>query len=460
MKKLFRTKSLEHINEQQSQLRRCLTATDLTLLGIGAIVGAGIFVLTGIAAATQAGPGIIISYLLAGLVCGFAALSYAELASSFGGCGGAYGYAYAGIGEFFAWIIGWDLLLEYGMDAATVSIGWSGYTQNLLHAVGITLPSYLVANPMEGGIVNLPAMVVIFGLAAVLSIGVKGGAQFNKAIVIIKLIVIALFIAIGSFYFNPQNWHPFLPFGAQGIVNGAGLIFFAYIGFDAVSTAGEETMNPQRDLPIGIIASLLICTAIYIVVAGILTGISYYPTLNESSPVATSLSRLGYHFSAEIVAVGAIAGLTSAIFAMYYGFTRVFLAMARDGMLPKRFVKIDPKTQTPKRLIWMVATLMAMAAGFFPIKEIANLVNIGTLAAFVAVCGSVIVLRYTKPDLKRPFKTPGSPFVPLLGIIMCIYLMCTLPIITWISFGIWTLGGLVIYLVYSRFNSLLAVPVS
>lgn len=457
MKKLFRTKSVSHNTDPSTQLRRCLTAFDLTMLGIGAIIGAGIFVLTGIAAATQAGPAIIFSYFLAALACGFAALSYAELASSFGGCGGAYGYAYAGIGECFAWIIGWDLLLEYGMDAATVSIGWSGYFQNALNAIGISLPKALTIDPFHGGIINLPAVLVILGLAGILSIGVKGSAKFNEVIVYIKLFVIALFLGIGVFYFNPENWHPFMPFGPQGIVNGAGLIFFAYIGFDSVSTAGEETINPQRNLPIGIIASLLICTIIYIAVAAILTGISYYPTLNVSSPVASALLKLGYRFSSEIVAIGAIAGLTTAILAMYYGFTRVFLAMARDGLLPKLFVKLHAKSQTPRRLIWMTACIMGCAAGLFPINEIANLVNIGTLAAFVAVCGSVIVLRYTKPDLHRPFKT-WSPVIPLLGIVLCAYLMSSLPQITWISFGIWSAIGLAIYLSYSRFTSLLERP--
>lgn len=458
MKTLFRKKSFNK-GDANNQLRRCLTAFDLTMLGIGSVIGAGIFVLTGIATATQAGPAVILSYLLAGFACTFAAFSYAELASSFGGCGGAYGYAYAGIGELFAWIIGWDLLLEYGMDAATVSIGWAGYLQNTLHAMGIHIPKMLTTDPFHGGLINLPAVFVIFGLAFILSFGVKGSAKFNEYIVYIKLIVISLFVIVGLFYINPDNWHPFMPFGAQGIVNGAAFVFFAYIGFDVVSTAGEETVNPQRSLPVGIIASLVICTVIYIIVAGVLTGIAYYPTLNVSSPVAMSLLKLGHRFTAEIVAIGAIAGLTTAILAMYYGFSRVFLAMSRDGLLPKQVAKIHPKTQTPRRLIWMVGFIMAFAAGFFPISEVANLVNIGALAAFIAVCTSVIILRYSKPDLKRPFKT-WSPFVPLMGIVLCCYLMSNLPMVTWISFGIWTLGGLIIYFIYGRVNSLLANPVA
>jgi APA family basic amino acid/polyamine antiporter len=417
------------------------------MLGIGSIIGAGIFVLTGVAAATQAGPAIILSYLLAGLACSFAALSYAELASTFGGCGGAYSYAYAGIGEFFAWIVGWDLLLEYGMDVSTVSIGWSGYIQSALNAFGISLPHALISDPFNGGLVNLPAVLIIFILAGILSLGVKESARFNEIFVSIKLFVIALFIAIGVFYFNPENWHPFLPFGPQGIVNGAGLIFFAYIGFDSVAAAAEETINPQRNLPIGILASLFICTAIYIVVAAVLVSIVHYPELNGTSPVATALFKIGHHVAAEVISIGAIAGLTTAILTMYYSFTRIFLAMSRDDLLPHYFVKIHEKSHTPRRLIWTAAVIMAAVAGFFPIGHIASLVNIGTLAAFIAVCGSVIVLRYTKPDLPRPFKSPWSPLIPILGIVLCLYLMFSLSRVTWLGFGAWLGVGLAFYFV-------------
>lgn len=454
LKSLFRIKSFEKGNDESTELHRCLTATDLTLLGIGAIIGAGVFVLTGIAAATQAGPSVILSFFLASIVCGFSALAYAELASSVGGCGSAYGYAFAGIGELIAWIIGWDLLLEYGMDAATISIGWGDYVQNTLQAVGIHLPLSLTTNPFNGGLINLPAVLIIFLLAFVLSLGIQESARINKIIVFIKLAVIALFIFIGSFYFDTDHWKPFLPFGAQGVVNGAGFIFFAYIGFDAVSTAAEETKQPERALPIGIIASLLICTAVYIVVAAILIGMMYYPELNINSPVAAALVKVGHRFAAEIVALGAVAGLTTAILAMYYGFTRIYLAMARDGLLPQLFVKIHPKTRAPRQLVWFVGGIMALVAGFFPIHQIANIVNIGTLAAFAVVCGCVIILRYTKPDMPRPFKTPFNPFFPLLGMVLCVYLMSTLPYVTWLSFFIWTMIGLVIYFSYSRFNSI------
>lgn len=440
--------------DEPGQLRRCLSAFDLTLLGIGAIIGAGIFVMTGIAAATQAGPGVIFSYVLAGLVCAFCAFSYAELASSVGGCGGAYGYTYASVGKLMAWIIGWDLLLEYGMDAATISIGWSGYVTHTLNACGINLPKSLTVDPFNGGIMNLPAALIILGLASLLSMSTKHGSAFNNFIVYLKLLVIALFIGISFFHFNPENWHPFLPFGYQGIVNGAGLIFFAYIGFDAVSTAGEEAKNPKRDLPIGIMASLIFCTIVYIVVAGLLTGIMYYPNLNTSSPVALALMQYGHGFSAQVVAIGAIAGLTTAIMAMYFGFTRVFLAMARDGFLPRATAKICPKSGTPKRLIWSVGVIMAIAAGFFPIASIASLVNIGALAAFIAVCGSAMILRYTQPNLPRPFKTPFGPTFPIMGILLCCYLMSTFSAVTWVSFILWTFAGLALYFVYSKKNSL------
>lgn len=445
IKFLRRNKEVQHHVEKDASLKRCLTATDLTMLGIGSIIGAGIFVLTGVAAATQAGPGIILSYLLAGLICSFAALCYAELASSLGGCGGAYSYAYTSLGEFFAWLVGWDLLLEYGMNVSTISIGWSGYIISALHAFNITLPPLLVTDPFHGGLINLPAMLIIFILAAILSLGVKESARFNEIFVTVKLLIIALFIAMGIFYFKPDNLHPFLPFGAQGIVNGAGLIFFAFIGFDTVAAAAEETINPQRNLPIGILASLLICTVIYILVAGILVGMVHYPDLNGSSPVATALFSIGHRITAEVISIGAIAGLTTAILAMYYSFTRIFLAMSRDDLLPHFFAKLHQASLTPRRLIWSMAFIMAAMAGLLPITHIASLVNIGTLAAFIAVCASVMILRITQPDLPRPFKAPWNPLIPLLGISLCFYLMLSLSTLTWIGFGLWIAIGLVLY---------------
>jgi APA family basic amino acid/polyamine antiporter len=453
--KLFRTKPLNHPSMQTSGLHRCLSVFDLTLLGIGAIIGAGIFVLTGIAAATRAGPGVMLSYAFSGLACTFTALAYAELSSSVGGCGSAYGYAFAGLGEIMAWIIGWDLLLEYGMSCSTVAIGWSGYVHNALFTMGINIPDALMKNPFDGGIINLPASLIILLIMLLLIVGVRESAKVNMWVVLIKLTAIAIFIGVAGAHFDIHNWQPFLPFGVSGVIQGAALIFFAYIGFDAVSTAAEEAKNPERDLPISIILSLAICTLIFMVVAGLLTGVAKYTTLNVSSPVAQALINLGFHTAAGFIAVGAIAGLTTVILVMYYGFTRIFLAMSRDRLFPKSLATIHPKTQTPVRIIVFVGIIMALVAGFVPIHNLAELVNIGTLAAFTLVCLGVIVMRRTKPSMTRPFRTPWSPLIPLLGMIFCLYLMFNLPKITWVAFFIWTLLGLLVYFLYSQKRSIL-----
>jgi APA family basic amino acid/polyamine antiporter len=437
-------------------LKKVLGPLDLTLLGIGAIIGAGIFVLTGIAAAKHAGPGIVYSYIISGFACLFTALAYAELAASIGGCGSAYGYAYAGLGEIIAWIIGWDLILEYGIAVPAVAIGWSGYVNNALTAMGMGLPAYLINPPAAGGIANLPAMLIILFLSVVLCIGVNVSARFNAVMVLVKLIAITVFIIVAAGNINPANWSPFLPFGIEGVARGAALIFFAYIGFDAVSTAAEETKNPQKDLPIGIIASLLFCTMIYVVVSGLLTVIVPYHTLNVPSPVADALLKLGYRWASAIISAGAIAGLTTVMLVLYYALTRIFLAISRDGLLPPIFSGVNPKTQTPVRVIIISGIFMSLIAGFTPIAHVAELVNIGTLAAFVLVCAGVVALRYTMPGMKRPFKTPFSPLFPILGIAFCFYLMINLPLITWIRFAIWLVIGLIIYFLYSKNNSLLA----
>lgn len=450
-----RKKHIDYSHSQQSQLFRVLTAFDLTLLGIGAIIGAGVFVLTGIAAATKAGPGISISYIIAGIAAMFSALSYAELSTSIGGSGSAYNYAYVTFGEIAAWIIGWALILEYTMSVSTVAIGWSGYVDNALRAAHIHFPAYLLKNPFEGGIINLPAVMIICFLAFLLCSGVKHSAVFNKIIVFIKLAVIALFIFIAAQNVNPDNWRDFFPHGLKGVAEGAALVFFAYIGFDAISTAAEETIEPQRSLPIGIIVSLFICTIIYIVIAVLLTGIAYYPTLNVSSPVSAALLHIGYPIAAGIVALGAIAGLTTVMLAMYFGLTRILFAISRDGLLPIAFSRINLHTHTPIPIIIFMGIIIAGLAGFVPIQDIAELVNIGTLAAFVIVCAAVIALRVTHPDLPRPFKLPWNPFIPALGIIFCVYLILNLSSVTWWRFFIWMIIGLIIYFFYGRRNSLL-----
>jgi APA family basic amino acid/polyamine antiporter len=462
--RIFRTKRVSN-DPSGHGLKRCLSAWDLTFLGIGAIIGTGIFVLTGIAAATQAGPAVVLSFIIAGFACAFAALSYAELSAAIGGCGSAYGYSYAAFGELCAFIIGWDLLLEYGLAVATVANGWSGYFNNALTAMGMPLPEWLTKAPKAGGLINLPAAAIILLLMGLLIAGVKHSAKANNAMVIVKLITIAVFIGVAAFNVHPENWRPFMPFGwfetladgkTTGVLAGASLVFFAYVGFDAVSTATEEAKDPQRDLPFGLMASLAFCTVIYIVVSGLLTGVVNYTQLNVSSPVAHALTLLGFNGASALISTGVIAGLTTVMLVLYYGLTRIIFAMARDGLLSPFFCKLDPKTQTPVRVIVLCGLIMSAVAGFVPLGELAELVNIGTLAAFVLVCLGVIVLRIKQPDLPRPFRMPFSPLFPALGMVSCGALMAFLPMITWLRFGVWLAIGLMVYFTYSIRNSELA----
>ena len=462
---IFRTKQVVAHNDLDHILKRCLSAWDLTFLGVGAIIGTGIFVLTGIAAATQAGPAVVLSFIIAGLACAFAALSYAELSSSVGGCGSAYGYSYAAFGELIAFIIGWDLLLEYGISVAAVANGWSGYFNNALTAIGIPLPDMLTKAPKMGGVVNLPASAIILLLMGLLIMGVKHSAKANNAMVAVKLITISIFIGIAVFNVHPDNWHPFMPFGwfqtlpdgkTTGVLAGSSLVFFAYVGFDAVSTAAEEAKNPQRDLPFGIVTSLAFCTVIYIIVAGLLTGVVPYTELNVSSPVAHALTLIGFNGASALISTGVIAGLTTVMLVLYYGLTRIIFAMSRDGLLSPFFSKVNVKTQTPVRVIVLCGVIIALIAGFMPLGDLAELVNIGTLAAFVLVCLGTIVLRITKPDMERPFRTPFSPLFPVLGMLSCGALMAFLPAITWLRFVIWLVIGLIVYFSYSMNHSKLA----
>lgn len=450
---LFRTKPISA--NGHSSLRRCLSATDVTLMGIGAIIGAGVFVLTGIAAATKAGPAISLSYILAGLASLFAAFAYAEMAASVGGCGSAYNYAYASFGEFAAWLIGWALLLEYTVAVSSVAIGWSGYVDTALQSIHLKIPNEIAMSPSEGGWINLPAVLMVTLIGLFLCAGVKQSARFNTIIVFVKLVAIAIFISVAAFNVHPQNWHPFMPYGWHGVSAGAAIVFFSYIGFDAVSTAAEETIDPQRNLPIGIIASLFICTVIYIIVALLLTGITPYTVLNVSSPVAYALLRIGYPVTSGLISVGAIAGLTTVMLVLYYGLTRVSLAMARDGLLPAIFAKIHPRTQTPIPVILLTGIIIVLFAGFMPLSEAAALVNIGTLSAFTLVCSGVIAMRIIHPDLPRPFKLPLNPLLPGLGIFFCLYLMVHLSASTWEFFLTWLTLGVIVYFTYSKRNSLL-----
>jgi APA family basic amino acid/polyamine antiporter len=455
---IFRTKAVTDNVSETSGLKKCLTAFDLTLLGVGAIIGTGIFVLTGIAAANQAGPAVVLSFVVSGLACAFAALAYAELASAVGGCGSAYGYSYVAFGEIVAWIIGWVLLLEYSVSVAAVANGWSGYFNNALSAMAMGLPDVLTKSPELGGIINLPASTIILVLMGLLIIGVKQSAQLNTAMVFVKVLTICVFVGIAIFNVHPENWHPFMPYGwfntlpdgkTTGVLAGASLVFFAYVGFDAVSTAVEEAKNPQRDVPIGIIASLAFCTVIYIIVSGLLTGIVPYTELNVASPVAHALQLIGYNWASALVATGVIAGLTTVMLVLYYGLTRIILAMSRDGLISPFLSHVSAKTHTPVRIIVITGVIMALAAGLFPLGALAELVNIGTLAAFVLVCFGVIVLRIRQPHLHRPFKNPLNPLFPVLGMLSCGALMAFLPHATWLRFIVWVTLGVIVYFTYS-----------
>ena len=462
-KQIFRTKAVS--SKDSGELKRCLSAFDLTLLGVGAIIGTGIFVLTGMAAANQAGPAVILSFIVSGTACAFAALAYAELAASVGGCGSAYGYSYVAFGEIVAWIIGWILLLEYSVSVAAVANGWSGYFNNALHAVGLGLPEALTKSPELGGIINLPASLIILILMGMLIKGAKQSAQLNTAMVFVKILALIIFISVAVFNVNPENWHPFMPYGwfntlpdgkTVGVLAGASFVFFAYVGFDAVSTAVEEAKDPQRDVPIGIISSLAFCTIIYVIVAGLLTGVVPYTTLGVDDPVAFALGSIGYKWASALVSTSVIAGLSTVMLVLYYGLTRIILAMSRDGLITPYLSHVSPSTQTPVRVIIITGLIMSIAAGLVPLDALAELVNIGTLAAFVLVCLGVIVLRKTQPDLPRPFKNPFTPLLPALGMLSCGALMAFLPQQTWTRFLLWLGLGLVIYFVYSIRHSKLS----
>jgi len=452
-------------------LRRELGPLALVTLGIGAVIGAGIFVLTGIVASQNAGPALTLSMVLAGIACGFAGLCYAELASMIPVAGSAYTYAYATMGELVAWIIGWDLVLEYSLSSSTVAVGWSAYAVTLLGEMGITVPARLTAAPgspvllHDGSSVtalfNLPAVVICLTLTALLVIGIRESAQVNTTIVILKVLVLALFVAVGARYINPANLHPFIPpntgefgsFGWSGILRGAGIIFFAYIGFDAVSTASQEAKNPGRDIPIGILVSLAICTVIYIAVGLVMTGLVPYTQLNVASPIAVAVQATGLPWLPPIINIGAICGMSSVILVNLLAQSRIFYSMSRDGLLPPIFARLHPRFRTPHVTTAIIGTAVAIASGLFPIGVLGQLVSMGTLLAFAIVCSGVLILRRIEPDSPRPFKTPGMPWVPVVGTLICLYLMSGLPLPTWIRLFVWLAIGLTIYFGYGRFRA-------
>jgi basic amino acid/polyamine antiporter, APA family len=473
---LFATKSIDELHEQESkgnQLNRALSATALTLLGIGGIIGTGIFVLTGTAAANHAGPALALSFIIAGIGCTLAGLCYAEFAAMIPVSGSAYSYSYATLGEGIAWFIGWNLILEYLFAVATVSTGWSGYVLSLLEQFNIHLPAALTHAPFDqgsgslsivttGALINLPAMAIVAAIATICYIGIKQSAAFNSVIVAIKVTVVILFILLGVSYINVANWHPFIPpntgdfghFGWSGVMAASGVIFFAYIGFDAISTAAQETRNPQRDMPIGILASLVICTILYVVVAVVLTGMVSYKELDVSAPVALALDKYPpLHWLGLPVKLGAIAGMTSVMLVMTLAQARIFFAMARDGLLPPWFSTVHPKFKTPSTGTAVTGISAAIIGGLFPVRILGELVSIGTLMAFVTVCIGVLVLRKTRPDLPRPFRAPAARFTCIFGALICTAMMVSLGIATWLRLIVWTAVGVAVYLGYGRKHS-------
>lgn len=477
---LFRTKSVDQLlseaNDKEHGLKKALSRTSLVTLGIGAIIGTGIFVLTGTVAANYAGPALVLSFLISAIGCVFAGLCYAEFASMIPISGSAYTYAYASLGEFIAWIIGWDLILEYLFASSTVAVGWSGYVVSFLSDYHINIPAQLCNAPIDfikgqgwvltGSIVNFPAVFIIAILSTLLVIGIRESAGFNNVIVAVKIIVILLFIGFGLSFIDTANWKPFIPpnagefgkFGFSGVLRGAAVIFFAYIGFDAVSTAAQEAKNPQRDMPVGILGSLLICTLLYVLVSAILTGIVPYANLNVPAPLALAINATGdaLMWLRPLIKVGAIAGLSSVILVMLMGQPRIFFTMANDGLLPKSFSKVHPKYRTPYITTILTGVVAGFIAGLLPINILSELVSIGTLLAFTIVCISIIILRKKRPDVPRPFRTPFVPWVPIAGAAICLLQMFSLPWETWERLIIWMALGLVIYFLYSRKHSKLA----
>lgn len=460
-------------SETGHPMKRVLGPFHLTALGVGAIIGVGIFVLTGQAAARYAGPAIVLSFIISGTASAFAGLCYAEFASTMPVAGSAYTYAYTTLGELFAWIIGWDLMLEYLFAASTVAVGWSGYAMSFLKDFGIVIPGHLSGAPFSytiergwhstGAIINLPALFIVASITALLVLGIRESARFNNVIVVLKVAVIILFISFGIAYIRPENWTPFVPestgrfgqYGVSGIIRGAGVVFLAYIGFDAVTTAGQESRNPQRDMPIGILGSLTICAFLYILVALVLTGLVKYDRLLVADPLSVAIDAAGpgLFWLRPFISGGAVAALTSVILVMLFGQSRILYRMAEDGLLPSGLAKIHPRFRTPYFATLLTGSFAAILAGIFPVDILGELVSIGTLLAFTIVCLGILVLRKTHPQLPRPFKTPFVPFVPVLGAVFSVTQMLSLPEATWLRLVIWMATGLIFYFAYGRRHS-------
>lgn len=470
-------KSIEALQRDASEsgagsLKRTLTPITMIALGIGVIIGAGLFSLTGIAAANNAGPAVTLSFLIAAVGCAFSALCYAEFASMVPVAGSAYTYAYATVGEFFAWIIGWDLVLEYSVGAATVSISWSQYLVRFLSKYNIHLPAQLVTSPFESvtladgstlhGWINLPAVLIVIFITAIIIRGTKGSALFTSIVVALKIGVVLVFIALGWNYINADNYVPYIPantgvfgeFGVSGIFRGAGVVFFVFIGFDIIATMAQEAKNPQRTMPIGIIGSLVICTLLFGLFSFVMTGLAHYTEFkNSAAPVAIAIEKTPYYWLSQVIILAIIIGYTSVILVDLLGQSRVFFSMSRDGLLPKLFSQVHPQFRTPYKGNILLCVFISLFAGLVPITVVGEMTSIGTLLAFVLVCVGVIVLRKREPDLPRPFKTPWVPVVPILGIITCLVMMVSLPLGTWIRLFVWLAIGLAVYFFYGKKNS-------
>jgi basic amino acid/polyamine antiporter, APA family len=464
LNKLVRHKPVEVLQAEagrRGDFRRVLGLWQLTAIGIGGIIGVGVFVLAGQQAALNAGPAVALSFLIAGIASAAAALCYAEFAGMIPVTGSAYTYGYAVLGELAAWLIGWDLLLEYALIVAVVAIGWSGYVQSLLASAGIVLPVWAqgAAHSGEGRVFNVIAALITIGVSVLLTMRTEWGARFNTLIVTIKVIAVILVIGVGVFYIKPENWHPFIPeriidaqgvghFGFQGVATAAAVVFFAVFGYDTLTTAAEEAKDPQRDLPRAVLLSLGVSMVLYLAVSLVLTGIAHYPTLNSDAPVADAFKSLGLHWIAVAISISAVVGIASVLFAFMLGAARIWFALARDGLLPGWFAKVHPRYGTPHRPTLALGLFTAVVAGLFPLDEVAKLVNIGVLSAFIVICMSVIMLRIRKPDIPRSFRTPWVPVIPIIGIAFSIWLLSELSLVTWKVFLIWVALGLIVYFGY------------
>ena len=456
---LFRRKNVGELMKKNGgiQLKQTLGAFDLVLLGVGAIVGTGIFILPGTVAASHSGPAIVFSFIIAAIVCALAGMCYSEFSSSVPVTGSAYTYTYIVFGELVAWLVGWSLVLEYGLAVASVATGWSSYLSSLLEGFKLSLPKAISGpfNPADGTYVNIPAIAIVLAIAFLLTRGVQESARLNKIMVLVKVGVILLFIGVGVFYVEPANWQPFMPFGVNGVMNGAALVFYAYLGFDAVSSAAEEVKNPQRNLPIGIIGSLFICTLLYVAVSLVLTGMIPYTRLNVNDPVSFAMQLINQDWIAGIISLGAVVGMMTVLLVMLYGGTRILYAISRDGLLPKSMCELNKKYKTPVKNTWIFSSLIAFCAGVIPLSKLAELVNIGTLIAFTVVSIGVIFLRKNKNIPSGGFKVPFFPILPICSFLLCLFLITQLSVHTWIACGIWFIFGLLIYFTYGKKHSLM-----